>query len=50
MMLEFYQSYIFKNIPNKDNLIDKDDTFKGIIEASKRIGEKFLDPKVFRAL
>lgn len=35
---------------DKDNLIDKDDTFNGIFEASKRIGEKFLDPKVFRAL
>jgi len=32
---------------DKDNLIDKDDAFKGVIEASKRIGEKFFSFQCF---
>ena len=35
---------------DKDNKIDHDDALNGVLLAAKRIGRKYLDPQVYRAL
>lgn len=35
---------------DKDEIIDKKDTIEGIKDAAKNIGEKYLEPKVYRAI
>ena len=33
-----------------DGKIDTEDAYKGILEAARRVGQKYLDPKVYRAI
>jgi energy-coupling factor transporter ATP-binding protein EcfA2 len=33
-----------------DGIIDEDDAMGGVLEAAERIGKKYLDPKVYRAI
>lgn len=35
---------------DKDNNIDVDDAIKGVIDAAEKIGQKYLDPKAYRAI
>jgi len=35
---------------NKDNVIDKRDSVEGISAAARNVGEKYLDPRVYRAM
>ena len=33
-----------------DGKIDADDAFKGVLSAAEKIGQKYLDPKVYKAI
>jgi len=35
---------------DSDGIIDREDAFNGIITAAGKVGEKYLDPKVYRAI
>jgi len=37
-------------LKDQDKIIDLDDAIDGILEAGERIGKKYLDPKVYRAI
>ncbi len=35
---------------DKDGIVDKEDAIKGILTAAEKVGQKYLDPKVYRAI
>ncbi|RMD94491.1 MAG: hypothetical protein D6813_02130, partial [Calditrichaeota bacterium] len=35
---------------DEDGVIDEEDAFKGIMNAAEKVGQKYLDPKVYRAI
>jgi len=35
---------------DRDGIIDKEDAIKGILTAAEKVGQKYLDPKVYRAI
>lgn len=35
---------------DRDGIIDRDDAIKGVLTAAEKVGEKYLDPKVYRAI
>ncbi|MDI3501610.1 MAG: hypothetical protein PWP22_1381 [Thermoanaerobacter sp.] len=35
---------------DEDGIIDENDAYRGILDAANRIGTKYLDPKVYRAI
>jgi len=35
---------------DKDGVIDRDDVIDGILTAAKNVGQKYLDPKIYRAI